>query len=213
MEATSWSVKAFPTTFPVNIPSPERGIPASSKTADPFPQAPSALQCRYASWSRMTSLMSLVGSVSPATRRASNSMDREVRSVRSTTSSSAPLVSVPPIGAMTRISAPNFASARRSFAIPTKSAPASAITPTLRPSIGPGSSTICDSAGETITSRAGEPFGAGSPSPAATWLQRSSSTSANTASSRSLISCSKTLPSSNVNASTMWLCSTGVRLR
>jgi hypothetical protein len=66
-------------------PGPPAVIPATARVSAPVPQAPNALQCRNASCSRTTSLMSLLGVVPSATRIASNSMDRVVANVRSTT--------------------------------------------------------------------------------------------------------------------------------
>ena len=60
MAATSSSVNAFATVRPVTTPGPSRAIPTYSKTALPVPHVPTVLQWRNASWSRMTSLMSLV---------------------------------------------------------------------------------------------------------------------------------------------------------
>ena len=74
--------------------------------------------------------------------------------------------------------------------MPARSAPSAATTPITRPVIGPGVVTIWDSAGEGTGSAAGDPFGAGRPSPAATDVHRFVSTLASTPSIRSRIGCS-----------------------
>ena len=159
-------------------------------TASPSPHAAIALQWRNASWSSTTSLMSPVGVVPSATTSASNSIDRAVASVRSTVTVRRPAFSTPPTGAITNAVTPSAAVAFTNLATPARSEPASAMMPILRPSIGPGSASICTSAGETVTSSAGLPFGADRPRPAATCSHRSASTLASTWSSRSLIACS-----------------------
>jgi len=138
----------------------------------------------------MTCLMSFDGAVPAAMTIVSNSIDLAVARVRSTTWAFAPSPSTPPTGAITSTVAPSFSAARRSLAIPARSEPASAMTPILRPAIGPGSVMTWDSAGERATSSAGVPFGAGRPSPAATCSHRSASMLASAWSWRSRIGCS-----------------------
>ena len=117
----------------------------------------------------------------------------------------------PPTGAITRSVTPSAAAAFTNLEMPARSEPALAMMPILRPPTRPGSARICTNTGETVTSSAGLPFGAGGFRAAATCSHRSVSTLASTCSSRSLIPCSWTLPSSRVKASTTWVCSIGPR--
>ena len=61
-----------------------------------------------------------------------------------------PFASCPPCGAITRSSAPSASSALRSVAIPSRSAPGPATTPTIRPAIGKGVGLICRRAGDCM---------------------------------------------------------------
>ena len=83
--AASLAVNALSTSSATSMPGPFTGMRAALRTALPSPHAARVLQCRNASCSSTTSLMSAVGVVPAATTTASNSMDRAVAKVRSTT--------------------------------------------------------------------------------------------------------------------------------
>jgi hypothetical protein len=133
------------------------------------PHASSALQCRKASWSSTTSLMSV-------RRRSARRDDYRVVFDRSCGQQSpfdddiapARLEHAAAQGAVTSGVAPSRWIDCTSLETPARSESAPAMMPILRPSTGPGLSTICDKAGDSNTSADGLPFGAGNPSPIAT---------------------------------------------
>ena len=99
--------------------------------------------------------------------------------------------------------APARSRARRTVVRPDESTSSAASMPMTRPAIGAGSAGMSERAGEAGMLFAGFPEGAGFPRAAATWAQRSVSTSARLATIRSLMSSSRHLPSSKENAATM----------